>query len=695
MIPEIELEQRTFEDMVQEYRQTISNLYPEWTNFNPHDPGMTLMELFIWMKSVHTFELDQITDEHRKKYLKLLGEKLRMGKPASCMIQVFPKEDESLMIGTKFFAEHICFENDKVGNLYRKDIEVCLCFDGKEYTIIDNDQLEHEGRVLFYPFGAPVKEGNACFMKLDVPLKKNGINHLTYLAAGKYQNYRTPVKPGDEFIPLCEFDLEVLTEDGWKICEVKEDTTYGLIQDGCISFENSYDMMKTMIEGQNGYFLRMILKRSEFESSPGCAGIGLDWVSVSQKETFAVWERHKITEREEQWIFESEHMLSKNGFSEILWIKDDESLIPAVNFSIDNTDSDKVCYVLTEKPADVKDEVLVLLFEPEFDNLRFLENATGFPDQSFDLHTDRIFAEDFDICVEDDEYPGTFHMWQQVDDFDNSGPEDTHYELDTDNGILKFGDGFHGMMPEGRIVIAGYSLYMGERGNIKSGRFKNQEHARIISHFDAYGGSSNESIEDVFLRVKEELEKTDRAVTAADYEYLVKHVPGLMIEACKIVAGSEMERIEGKGCDDMVGVVVKPYSDFTIPRLTDVYRKNIENYLRPRVLLGTKVKIYAPLAIRISVYGEMSAKAQYYNARQIIENLVRKFFEIRGHQFGTPILYSDLYRELLSLDCIQRIGRLSLEGRGNGAINQANGDIYLPPYGVAVLQEISFQIVTE
>ncbi len=695
MIPEIELEHRTFEDMVQEYRQTISNLYPEWTNFNPHDPGMTIMELFIWMKSVHIFELDQITDEHRKKYLKLLGEKLRMGRPASCMIQVLPDKDESLLKGTKFFAEHICFESDTVGNLYQKDIGVCLCFDGKEYTVIDNHQLEHEGRMLFYPFGAPVREGNMCYIKLEVPLKKQGINHLTYLAAGKYQKYRVPIGAEDEFIPLCEFDLEVFTPDGWKKCEIKEDKTYGFIQDGCISFENSYDMQTTEVDAHEGYFMRLVLRKSQYESSPGCAGLGLDWVSVSQKESFAVWEKHKISEKEGEYVFGSEHMLSGKGFSEVLWIKNNQTLIPAGDFQIDNTKSDKVYYILKDKPDDTKDEVLLLLFEPEFDSIRYLGNGTGFPNQSYDLHTDRIFAEDFDICIEDDEYPGSFHMWKRVEDFDASGPEDLHYQLDTDNGILKFGDGFHGMMPEGRMIIAGYSLYMGEQGNIRSGRFKNQDNARVISNFDAFGGSANESIEDAFARLKEEIEKTDRAVTAADYEYLVKHVPGLMIEACKITAGPELERIEGKSCDNMVGIVVKPYSDFKIPRLTENYRKNIERYLKPRILLGTGIKIYAPLGVRISVYGELAAKAQYYNARQIIENCVKEFFENRGQQFGIPVLYSDLYRELLALDCIQKIGRLSLEGRGNGAVNQANGDIYLPPYGVAILQEISFQIVTE
>lgn len=695
MIPEIELEHRSFEEMVQEYRQTIANLYPEWTNFNPHDPGMTILDLFVWMKSVHTFEMDQITEAHRKKYLKLLGTTLRSGQPASCLIQVMPEADEVLMQGSKFFAENICFENDAVMNLYQRDIEACLCWDGKNYTVIDNFQLKHEGKLLFHPFGAPVHEGNACCLKLAAPLKKTGSNRLSFLAAGRYQAHRVPVKPEDRFIPLGDVSLEVFTAAGWQPCEIQEDTSYGLLQDGCLCFENTYDMVPTTISAVSGYFLRLVLQHSQYEASPGCAGLGLDWVKVRQRESWAIWEKHKVQQRDAQWIFASAHSLSQNGISEILWCREDGTMVPAAGFQIEENAEKRTEYVLSDKPENTTDEVLLLLFEPEFNNLRFLGPGTGFPQQQYDLQTDRILAEDFDILVEDDEYPGSFRRWTRVEDFDGSGPEDLHYHLDTDAGLLSFGDGFRGMMPEGRIVIIGYSLSMGDRGNIKAGRFQHQPHRQIISHFDACGGCGNESIEDGFSRLKEELEQTDRAVTAADYEQLVRRVPGLMVEACKVVAGPALTQIEAGNCDNVVGLVVKPYSDFKLPRLTENYRKNIEQYLLPRILIGTAIKIYAPVGVRVSVYGDLVAKAQYYNARQIIETCVQAFFEERGHQFGTPVLYADLYRELISLDCIHRIGRLTLEGRGGGAGSQANGDISLPPYGVAILQDMSFQIVTE
>jgi len=42
------LDDRSFDDLVAEARALIPALAPEWTNHNPSDPGITLIELFAW-----------------------------------------------------------------------------------------------------------------------------------------------------------------------------------------------------------------------------------------------------------------------------------------------------------------------------------------------------------------------------------------------------------------------------------------------------------------------------------------------------------------------------------------------------------------------------------------------------------------------------------------------------------------------
>lgn len=67
------LDDRTFADLADEARALIPILDPSWTNHNPSDPGITLLELFAWLTEMLIFSLDQITDDHRITFLRLLN----------------------------------------------------------------------------------------------------------------------------------------------------------------------------------------------------------------------------------------------------------------------------------------------------------------------------------------------------------------------------------------------------------------------------------------------------------------------------------------------------------------------------------------------------------------------------------------------------------------------------------------------
>lgn len=67
------LDDRTFGDLVSEGRDMIAGLSPEWTNYNPSDPGVTLIELFAYVTEILIYRLNQITDADLRVHLKLLG----------------------------------------------------------------------------------------------------------------------------------------------------------------------------------------------------------------------------------------------------------------------------------------------------------------------------------------------------------------------------------------------------------------------------------------------------------------------------------------------------------------------------------------------------------------------------------------------------------------------------------------------
>lgn len=71
-IPLPNLDNRTYADLVDEARSLIPGLCPAWTNHNPSDPGIMLIELFAWLTEMLLYRVDQIPDEHYRAFLKLL-----------------------------------------------------------------------------------------------------------------------------------------------------------------------------------------------------------------------------------------------------------------------------------------------------------------------------------------------------------------------------------------------------------------------------------------------------------------------------------------------------------------------------------------------------------------------------------------------------------------------------------------------
>ena len=67
------LDDRTFKDLVEEAKSLIPQYAPEWTNHNPSDPGITIIEMFAYLTEILTFRINQVTDENIYKFLNLIN----------------------------------------------------------------------------------------------------------------------------------------------------------------------------------------------------------------------------------------------------------------------------------------------------------------------------------------------------------------------------------------------------------------------------------------------------------------------------------------------------------------------------------------------------------------------------------------------------------------------------------------------
>lgn len=73
VLPKQNLDDKTFDQLVDEARKLIPRYSSQWTDHNLSDPGVTLIDLFAWLTEITLFRINLIRDSHKLKYLKLLG----------------------------------------------------------------------------------------------------------------------------------------------------------------------------------------------------------------------------------------------------------------------------------------------------------------------------------------------------------------------------------------------------------------------------------------------------------------------------------------------------------------------------------------------------------------------------------------------------------------------------------------------
>ena len=71
-LPLPNLDDHTYADLVESAISQISVEYPEWTDYNPSDTGIILIELLAWLSEMTLYRVNQIGDENYASFLSLL-----------------------------------------------------------------------------------------------------------------------------------------------------------------------------------------------------------------------------------------------------------------------------------------------------------------------------------------------------------------------------------------------------------------------------------------------------------------------------------------------------------------------------------------------------------------------------------------------------------------------------------------------
>ena len=80
------LDDRRFEDLVEEGRRRIAQSCPEWTDLSPGDPGIVLLEVFAYLTDILLYRLNRLPEKAYIKFLRLIG--VRLYPPAAAAVNL-------------------------------------------------------------------------------------------------------------------------------------------------------------------------------------------------------------------------------------------------------------------------------------------------------------------------------------------------------------------------------------------------------------------------------------------------------------------------------------------------------------------------------------------------------------------------------------------------------------------------------
>jgi predicted phage baseplate assembly protein len=279
--------------------------------------------------------------------------------------------------------------------------------------------------------------------------------------------------------------------------------------------------------------------------------------------------------------------------------------------------------------------------------------------------------------------------WEEVADFFDSGPADRHYLLNRTTGGVTFGDGERGRIPLAGInnlVARYYQSGGGAAANVGAGALSSLQSAvagveSVTNAWPAEGGADEEPVAETMARAPRELKVRDRAVAAADFEFLATQTPGVHVGRA-FALPLRHPQFPGMKVPGAVTVVVVPRNDDPRPVPTEATLRAVCAYLNDRRLVTTELFVAPPSYVRVAVEATLVARptADPAQVKAAAEAAVTAFL----HQFtggpdglgwppGGPVLYSDIFGLLVRTDGVQAVQDLFivLDGLQQGKCEDA------------------------
>jgi predicted phage baseplate assembly protein len=667
-LPAPNLDDRRFQDLVDDAKRLVQERCPEWTDHNVHDPGVTLIELFAWLTDQILYRLNRVPDLNYVKFLELIGVTLFPPSPARCELtfRLTAPNVETVLVpaGTQVSSkraegvDRVTFTTEEDLAIVPSSVRHVASTHSDDHVHPHDDDLTR--RAGFRAFVERPADSNdppvpgeafliglphavpSCMLRLGFDCRLEGIG----------------VDPEDP--PL---GWEAWNGSRWVECELEADGTGGLNQAGDVLLHVPRSHQDSFVGNDLGGWLRCVVRdprprQPAYDRSPEIISVTAETLGASVSALHAE-------------IVAGETVGLSNG-------------LPAQRFRLQRRP-----VVFGREPP-----VLEVVTRP----------STGTGDRS-ESQSDEVVDE-----------------WTLVTSFADSDEHSQHFMLDPAGGEVVLGpavrerDGslrhFGAVPPRDSLLrMRSYFTGGGPRGNVVRGAltvlhtpipFINE---RVQNRRPAAGGVDGEDIENAKVRGPLLLRTGDRAVTAEDYRALAE-------EAEPSFARVECVPVDGNASPGAVRVLVVPAADAEDGRLRfeqlipeESRVRAVARYLEPRRVIGVRISVEPPLYQGVTVVARISAEADADPARlrkDAVDALHRHFSPLAGGAggdgwpFGRPVHAAEVFAVLQAVRGTRAVEEVllfaadPLSGERTGPVDK----IELPSHALAFPYEHRVMVTT-